>query len=266
LRAKAERKLGTDLSSVRIHSDSDADSYVRSAHAEAATIGTDVYLGSNAGDLSKSTARKTLLHELVHATQASEAKVSGPHGTAGLAPELEARTIAASGYGSATVTPTQVAPAGVAHFKTIDEDDQREASDAEQQPAVTAQELLNPQVDPDAAMGPKPGTSGEGEAAVYEISVMQPLREALAKVESQDWEEAMAALQAVGMRLLDYQNVYEKRDPMLYTRLMSARGWLGLAVQHIGQRLGAKEWTDDQIADHMRDDVGEFERIAALIH
>jgi hypothetical protein len=95
---------------------------------------------------------------------------------------------------------------------------------------------------------------------------MQPLREVLAKVESQDWDEAMAALQAVGMRLLDYQNVYEKRDPLLYARLMSARGWLGLAVQHISQRLGAKEWTDDQITDHVRDDVGEFEKIGALIH
>ena len=266
LQARAERKLGGDLSSVRLHADAGADELVRSMKAEAATIGTDVYLGSQASDLSSSATRKTLLHELVHAAQAGHA-TSSPRGqgaTTG-SPETEARTIAASGFEGPVASVAQVAPAGVAHLKAIDEDEPRAEPDAEPQPAVTAEELLNPKTD-EQDTAPKPGESGENEVVAYEISVMQPLRDALAKVETQDWDEAMAALQAVGMRLLDYQNIYEKRDPMLYTRIMSARGWLSLAVQHIGQRLGAKEWTDDQIADHVRDDVGEFEKIGSLIH
>ena len=53
VQARAERKLGADLSPVRLHTDSAADDYVRSANAEAATLGTDVYLGSQAADLSR---------------------------------------------------------------------------------------------------------------------------------------------------------------------------------------------------------------------
>jgi len=266
IQAKAERKLGADLSAVRLHTDAEADNYARSENAEAATVGKDVYLGTQAADLSNSASQRTLLHELVHAAQAGDPTTSrrGSGASAG-SPESEARTIAASGFEGPAASVAQVAHLGVAHLKSIDEDEPIDQQDTEATPAVTAEELLNPKTD-EQDTAPKPGESGESEAVAYEITVMQPLRDALAKVETQDWDEAMAALQAVGMRLLDYQNIYETKDQMLYTRIMSARGWLGLAVQHIGQRLGAKEWTDDQIANHMRDDVGEFERIASLIH
>lgn len=269
IRATAERTLGADLGQVRVHSGPEAADYAGSLRADGVTVGQDVFLGSEAADSSTARGRKTLLHELVHAVQApadifTQARsVSSPSAAA----EREASQIANHGLGGGETRPAQTAAAGVAHRKTAEEDEPLAADENGQPapPAPTAEELLNPPTD-DTDPSPKPGASGENEAVVYEITVMAPLRDVLAKIENQDWDEAMAALQAVGMRLLDYQNIYEKKDPMLYTRLMSARGWLSVAVQHVGERLGKGEWTDGQIADHIKDDVGEFQSIASLIH
>ena len=271
IQAKAERKLGTDLSSVRLHADADADSYVRSAKAEAATVGTDVYLGSQTADLSRSASRKTLLHELVHAAQAANSMIS-PRGVAGAGsgPETEARTIAASGFSGAVVTPALAAPAGAAQLKAIDEDEPIDPAqvqpEAAAEPAVTAEELLNPQVDPDASTAPKPGESGPGESVVYEISIMQPLRAVMSAIDEQDWEKALSILQSIGMQMLNYQNAYEKTNPLLYTTLMSARGWLGMVYQQLNRRLDRDVWSDGQMSRYFKDEVlTEFQRIEGML-
>ena len=268
IRGAAERKLGADLADVRLHSDGAARQYAEGLHAEAVTVGRDVYLARTGGDFRASDARQTLVHELVHAVQESGDSTVGPRrvSRATSGPEVEARQIAAQGFDGAPAAPSHAAPGGVAY--RIAEEDEEPQADAEQapKPGRLAEQLLNPESDGTGPEGPAPGTSGEAEAVAYEVGVMQPLRAVLAAAEQQDWEAAMAQLKAVGQRLLDYQVAYEKRDPMLATRLMSARGWLSVAYQQLSRRLDMGVWTDEAITDHFRDDVGEFERIEALLH
>jgi outer membrane protein OmpA-like peptidoglycan-associated protein len=61
-RAFFERRLGTDLASVRLHTGSAADQAARDEHANAYTVGEHVVLGGDADNA-------TLAHELVHVLQ-----------------------------------------------------------------------------------------------------------------------------------------------------------------------------------------------------
>jgi outer membrane protein OmpA-like peptidoglycan-associated protein len=61
-RAFFERRLGADLSSVRVHSGAAADRAAQDEHAHAYTFGEHVVLGDDAG-------QATLAHELVHVLQ-----------------------------------------------------------------------------------------------------------------------------------------------------------------------------------------------------
>jgi Domain of unknown function (DUF4157) len=268
IREGAERKLGADLAGVRLHDDDGAMRYAKGLGAEAVTVGSDVYLGRTGNELGSNDARQTLVHELVHVAQGSSGANSVPRGVsrATSGPEVEARRIAAQGFDGSPTAPTQAAPAGVAFRKT--EEDKEPQSDTEQasKPGQLAEQLLNPESGDTGPEGPAPGASGDAEAVAYEVSVMQPLRAVLVAVEQQDWEAAMIQLQQVGQRLLDYQVAYEKRDPTIYTRLMSARGWLSVAYQQVSRRLDTGAWSDEAIANHFRDDVGEFQQIEALLH
>lgn len=268
IREGAERKLGADLAEVRLHTDAAATQYASGLDAEAVTVGTDVYFARAGSELGSNEARQTLLHELVHVAQGSSGATSssGRVSRATSAPEVEARRIAAQGLASSPSEPGQAAPAGVAFRKAAEDEEPQADTDQASKPGQLAEQLLNPESDGTGPEGPAPGTSGEAEAVAYEVGVMQPLRAVLAAAEQQDWETAMAQLKAVGQRLLDYQVAYEKRDPMLATRLMSARGWLSVAYQQLSRRLDMGVWTDEAITDHFRDDVGEFERIEALLH
>lgn len=66
-----EGQFGTDLSAVRIHSDSNADRLNRSVQAEAFTTGTDIYFSSGKYNPTSSGGRGLLAHELTHVMQQS---------------------------------------------------------------------------------------------------------------------------------------------------------------------------------------------------
>lgn len=66
-----ESHLGVDLSAVRIHTDSTADSLSRSVQAEAFTTGTDVFFSSGAYQAGSTDGRRLLGHELTHVVQQS---------------------------------------------------------------------------------------------------------------------------------------------------------------------------------------------------
>ena len=269
LRESAERKLGSDLGDVRVHSDLAAEAYASSHRAEAVTIGQDVFLGSET-DLVSGRGQKTLLHELVHAVQsmnASTSSASARGGTSLAGAEHEARQISSAGLGGAVLSPAQPAPVGAAQRKSLD-DEQPADDQASPQPGPTAQELLNPpESEDESAQGPKPGTSGENESVVFEVTIMEPLRGVMQAVEDQDWEKANDILQTIGFRLMDYQNAYEKSDPLLYRTLMSARGWMGMFYAQLNRRLDKDLWSDDQMTKFYRDEVlAEFQSIEGLLH
>ncbi len=270
LQAAAETRLGTDMSSVRVHRDADAAAYAAGLGAQAVTVGRHVY--ARDADPSTSAGRRTLLHELVHVAQSPSDVIEQPRALSarGSAAEVEARQIAASGLGAPAMKPVATAPAGIAHLKAVDEKedvDETAAVSDPAQPKVTAEELLNPAVDPDASTGPEPGKSGENEGVVYEISIMQPLRATLSAVQEQDWEKALSILQTIGMPLMNYQNAYEKSDPLLHATLMSARGWLGMVYSQLNRRMDRDVWSDDQITKYFETEVvAEFQRIEGMLH
>lgn len=270
VRESAERKLGTDLAGVRVHSDAAAAEYAGTLHAEAVTVDRDVFLAS-AVNTRTSRGQKTLLHELVHAAQAPDSAESNGQAVGRLPSrsspaETEARMISASGFGGLTSRPREQASSAVPHLKPADDEETVPAADQEPAPGSLAQELLNPPDSTDAN-APAPGTSGPAEGVAFEITIMQPLRSAQQAVEEQDWDKAFEILQSIGMPLMNYQNAYEKRDPMLHSTLMAARGWLSVFYQQLERRLDRDVWTDDHMTDYFKTEVvGEFQRIEGLLH
>lgn len=71
LRAEFERRLGHDLSGVRLHTGPQAQQAARAVGALAFTVGSDVVLGAGQ-DTSSLPGRRVLLHELAHVVQQQE--------------------------------------------------------------------------------------------------------------------------------------------------------------------------------------------------
>ncbi|MCU1425662.1 MAG: hypothetical protein JWM51_1953, partial [Microbacteriaceae bacterium] len=65
--------IGRDLSRIRLHDDEFAADLAGALDAEAVTIGDDVYLAADAGELRGSRGRALLAHELAHSASGSEA-------------------------------------------------------------------------------------------------------------------------------------------------------------------------------------------------
>ncbi|VWX50903.1 DUF4157 domain-containing protein [Novosphingobium sp. 9U] len=68
-RSAMETAFGTDLSAVRIHADARADSAARALGAQAYTRGNDIVLSAAHRDLSDTSGRALLSHELAHVVQ-----------------------------------------------------------------------------------------------------------------------------------------------------------------------------------------------------
>jgi len=66
---RAGAALGTDLSGVRVHADSESDLLSRSLGAKAFTTGSDIFFSKGAYDPSSSSGRHLLAHELTHVSQ-----------------------------------------------------------------------------------------------------------------------------------------------------------------------------------------------------
>jgi Domain of unknown function (DUF4157) len=71
VRARFERAMGTDLSEVRVHTNSTADALNRQVSAKAFTTGNDVFFSRGTYDPSSESGQRLLAHELTHTMQQS---------------------------------------------------------------------------------------------------------------------------------------------------------------------------------------------------
>jgi hypothetical protein len=87
--------LGDDLSDVRVHDDSTADSLARSVQARAFATGPDVYFGEGEYRPGSPSGDELLAHELTHVVQQRGASTTGPLTVSepGDAAELEAEAV-----------------------------------------------------------------------------------------------------------------------------------------------------------------------------
>ena len=69
IKKEMEDKFGTDFSSVRIHTDSDAADLADKLHAQAFTHGSDVYFNQGKYDPVTTEGKRLLAHELTHVVQ-----------------------------------------------------------------------------------------------------------------------------------------------------------------------------------------------------
>lgn len=69
VRAQMEPAFGADFSTVRVHTDAEADTVSRSLNARAFTTGQDVFFRQGAYNPSSSSGRELLTHELTHVVQ-----------------------------------------------------------------------------------------------------------------------------------------------------------------------------------------------------
>ena len=72
-----QQGLGADLSDVKVHTDSEADSMARSVDAVAFTTGSDIFFREGAYNPASADGLKLLAHEATHTVQQSQGPVSG---------------------------------------------------------------------------------------------------------------------------------------------------------------------------------------------
>ncbi len=72
-----EQNLGADLSSVRIHTDGEADRLSKSVNAIAFTTGQDIFFSSGSYNPNSSEGKHLIAHEVVHTVQQSSGAVAG---------------------------------------------------------------------------------------------------------------------------------------------------------------------------------------------
>ncbi len=110
LRVDLERRMGGDLSGVRVHTDDEAREAAAAMHARAFTVGRDIVF--NAGEFRPESpaGRKLLAHELAHTMQPSDpaSSVSRPNDGA----EREADHIARAVARGDAVAPARVSARG----------------------------------------------------------------------------------------------------------------------------------------------------------
>jgi hypothetical protein len=82
LQESLQEKAGTELHDVRIHRGGDSAAALDGLQAEAATQGTNVYLGPDV-DLNAGSGQDVLLHELRHVGQQKRGEVAGLDGVGG---------------------------------------------------------------------------------------------------------------------------------------------------------------------------------------
>jgi hypothetical protein len=77
VRTRIERRLGHDLSTVRVHTDAAAGASARAVNADAYTVGENIVFQSHAYRPETAAGRRMLTHELVHVIQQRLGSVSG---------------------------------------------------------------------------------------------------------------------------------------------------------------------------------------------
>jgi hypothetical protein len=234
---------------------------VSSLGAEAVTVGRDVFLAPGASDIASTDGQRALMHELVHAVQSPGVDARPPRGLSSPrgSTETEAASIGVGGLHGPVAAPTGIAPAGIAHRKVVDEEEEPKL------PPVP--DLLNPEPlkegeQEGAPKPPKAGELGENEAIAFEIRVLAPLRGALAAATDTEWETAYNRMQDLGTALLEYEWAYEKRNPSLAAELRGIRGWLALAANQIKARFGSASFSDAHIAELLNQSTTDLEGVS----
>ena len=77
VRTDMEHHLGADLSAVRVHTGSEANTLNRAVQAEAFTTGPDVFVSSDRYNPSSNDGRRLLAHELTHVVQQASGTAGG---------------------------------------------------------------------------------------------------------------------------------------------------------------------------------------------
>jgi hypothetical protein len=104
VRLPVEQSLGANLDGVRVHSGASSNAAAESLGARAYTIGSDIYLGSDAQHLSPRQRNQLLAHEAVHTVQQGgrpvalqgKFKVSGPSDSSEVEADRIAQTVLAA--------------------------------------------------------------------------------------------------------------------------------------------------------------------------
>jgi hypothetical protein len=268
VRAAGERRLGADLSDVRLHSDAGAQRFVDSIGAEAATIGRDVFLGPYAGNERSVAGRRTLMHELAHVAQSSGASKAGPSGVSHQADatEREASSIGRTGLSGPSSFPAQTAAVNVVHRKVADEEEVEQPADEKIPDFLNPEPLTDEEIK--AGGGPQPqnaGDFGASEGVAFEVRVVAPLRRALAAVSQTEWETAYQRMEELGGALWEYEQMLEKRNPALAAELRGIRGWMALAVNQIKGRFGGNSMSDAHIESLLEAATTDLESVGGRL-
>jgi hypothetical protein len=100
-----EPRLGYDLSSVRIHTDSTANQSARAIDARAYTLGKDIVFGAGEYAPSASAGRRLLAHEVAHIVQQSKSGGGAPSTSSELEADIVSATAARGGRVTSKLSP-----------------------------------------------------------------------------------------------------------------------------------------------------------------
>lgn len=85
IQTQLEPTIGTDLSTVRVHTDAKADQLSRSVQAKAFTTGSDIFFRSGQYSPASSDGQQLIAHEATHVRQQREGPVNGTPASGGIA-------------------------------------------------------------------------------------------------------------------------------------------------------------------------------------
>lgn len=159
VRRDMETNLGTDLSDVRVHTDSSAHELNESVNARAFTTGNDVFFKQGTYDPASSSGRELLGHELTHVVQQragasglESGQVSHPSDPAEQHAEAVGRSL---GTGAATPAPAAGTPA-------VARQEEEEELQAAREPGV-ARQAMEEEEEVQASREPGTVVAREGE-------------------------------------------------------------------------------------------------------
>jgi hypothetical protein len=116
---------------------------------------------------------------------------------------------------------------------------------------------------PIAESAPKDEPGGF-EAQLFEQTVLGPTRSLYAVLldDAPDMELALERMRSILLALWDYQNRFEGKDDLLYSKLMAVRGWLNRPYEELQRRVGkVKPMSDRQIASAVSETIVDLNAI-----
>jgi uncharacterized protein DUF4157 len=140
-----EGGLGADLSSVRVHTDADADHLARSVNSTAFTSGSDIFFREGAYNPGSSEGLHTLAHEAAHTVQQASGPVDGTPSAGGVsvsdpgdrferAADEAAHTIASGGSVAAPAAASAATSAAVQREEAAPEDEEQKKKPEDELP------------------------------------------------------------------------------------------------------------------------------------